>query len=56
MHCNVRLDPLMTKSEAEWFFDNGCPVCKKNEWQIVVGQINDNRPTLSEPRRAHTFV
>ena len=35
-NCKIRLDPLMTKDEAQWFFDNGCTVCEENKWQIVV--------------------
>ena len=33
--CEVRLDPLMTKSETQYFFDNGCLQCGSNDWKVV---------------------
>jgi hypothetical protein len=41
--CGVRLDPLMTADEAEFFLINGCILCDNNQgrdgWRIVVPDI-----------------
>ena len=36
-NCEVRLDPHMTKEEADYFLKAGCPLCHHNAWQIVEG-------------------
>jgi Zn finger protein HypA/HybF involved in hydrogenase expression len=36
-NCKIRLDPLMTKDEADYFLKMGCPMCHHNAWQIVEG-------------------
>ena len=43
--CGIRLDPLMTPDEAQWFFDNGCPECDANHWLIdLPGDDTDIHP------------
>lgn len=49
-NCQVRLDPLMSKEEADYFLNAGCPICHQNCWQIVEGiyeqWIKDSNPII----------
>ncbi len=38
-NCGVRLDPLMSKEEAEYFLKAGCPMCHQGSWVLVEGLI-----------------
>jgi DNA-directed RNA polymerase subunit RPC12/RpoP len=43
-NCGVRLDPLMTKDEAQYFMVHGCPMCDHNSWVIVEGIYDEVKP------------
>jgi hypothetical protein len=43
-NCGVRLDPLMTKNEAQYFMVNGCPMCHINQWVLVEGIYDEVKP------------
>ena len=36
-NCEVRLDPLMTKKEVDYFLKAGCPMCHHRSWVLVEG-------------------
>jgi hypothetical protein len=38
-NCGVRLDPLMTKEEADFFLKAGCPMCHQTAWVLVEGNF-----------------
>lgn len=40
-NCKVRLDPLMTEEEAEYFLKNGCIVCHHVAWRLVPPTYGD---------------
>ena len=46
--CNIRLDPLMSKEEADFYLKGGCPFCGLNQWVLVEGlydqTFNDENP------------
>ena len=33
--CGVRLDPMMTAQETQYFLTNGCIMCHQNCWRLV---------------------
>lgn len=39
--CEVRLDPHMTKEEATYFLNGGCPLCHTNSWVLVEGTYSE---------------
>ena len=39
-NCGVRLDPLMTKKEADYFLKAGCPMCHHRSWVLVEGLMD----------------
>jgi Zn finger protein HypA/HybF involved in hydrogenase expression len=41
--CKCRLDPLMTRSEADYFILSGCPMCHQKAWVIVEGIYEEVR-------------
>lgn len=40
-NCGVRLDPTMTKEEATYFLNGGCPLCHLNSWVLVEGTFKE---------------
>ena len=40
-NCKIRLDPNMTKQEADYFLRAGCPLCHQNSWVLVEGTFTE---------------